>query len=102
MPDIPTCCLSLKRWAFERYGPFRSEDGDCGHGRDGQHEAQVPCQVGLAEGGALGVHGRRPLPALTAHVPGVEVKTEGLQNQARQHGQGQNLEQVTIGQTLGE
>jgi glycosyltransferase involved in cell wall biosynthesis len=22
MPEIPTGCLSLKRWAFERYGPF--------------------------------------------------------------------------------
>jgi len=24
MLDIPTCCLSLKRWAFERFGPFRA------------------------------------------------------------------------------
>jgi glycosyltransferase involved in cell wall biosynthesis len=23
MTEIPTCCLSLKRWAFETYGPFR-------------------------------------------------------------------------------
>jgi glycosyltransferase involved in cell wall biosynthesis len=23
--DIPTCCLSLKRWAFDRYGPYRTE-----------------------------------------------------------------------------
>jgi GT2 family glycosyltransferase len=22
MVEIPTCCLSLKRWVFERYGPF--------------------------------------------------------------------------------
>ena len=22
MPEIPTACLSLKRWAFDRYGPF--------------------------------------------------------------------------------
>lgn len=22
MIEIPTCCLSLKRWAFDRYGPF--------------------------------------------------------------------------------
>jgi GT2 family glycosyltransferase len=28
MLDIPTCCLSMKRWAYERYGPFR-EDGYC-------------------------------------------------------------------------
>ncbi len=25
MADIPTCCLSLKRWAFDRYGPFRAQ-----------------------------------------------------------------------------
>lgn len=28
MRDIPTCCLSVKRWALERFGPFR-EDGYC-------------------------------------------------------------------------
>ena len=28
MRDIPTCCLSLKRWALERFGPFR-EQGYC-------------------------------------------------------------------------
>lgn len=28
MVDIPTCCLSVKRAAFERFGPFRS-DGYC-------------------------------------------------------------------------
>lgn len=24
MVEIPTCCLSLKRWAFDAYGPFRA------------------------------------------------------------------------------
>jgi glycosyltransferase involved in cell wall biosynthesis len=25
MVEIPTCCLSVKRWALDRFGPFRSE-----------------------------------------------------------------------------
>lgn len=28
MRDIPTCCLSIERWAVERFGPFRA-DGYC-------------------------------------------------------------------------
>ena len=28
MSDIPTCCLSVKRWAYHRFGPF-PEEGYC-------------------------------------------------------------------------